>query len=170
MMVFDLTCLATRNANLRSRSSASVGARLVTVFSVMSSTTALSRLCTRRPPAPVFAVRPDARGSGRLPARRSRKFLRFAMIAMASSVASGAMITSVRISVVTRGGLGCADHRGQDSGDDAAGFGVERPIDGDDAAIGRLRIAGERLAIGADQIGAVGHAHGLGRLDTEARP
>jgi len=68
----------------------------------MSSTTALSRLCTSRPPATVFAVRPRARGSGKLPASRRRKFLRFAMIAIASSVASGAMITSVRISVMTR--------------------------------------------------------------------
>src|SRR5580658_2882944 len=54
MMVFDLTCLATRNANIRSRISASVGARLVATFSVMSSTTALSRLCTSNPPATVF--------------------------------------------------------------------------------------------------------------------
>src|SRR5260370_6222090 len=73
-MVLDLTCLATRNANLRSRSSESVGARLVTTFSVMSSTTALSRLCTSKPPATVLAVRPALRGSGRLPASSRRKF------------------------------------------------------------------------------------------------
>src|SRR5260370_63291 len=61
MMVLDLTCLATRKANLRSRNSASVGARLVATFSVMTSTTALPRLCTRSPPATSSAVSPAAR-------------------------------------------------------------------------------------------------------------
>jgi len=84
------------------RSSASVGARFVTTFSVMSSTTALSRLCTKKPPATVFAVNPSARGSGNPPASNSRRFRLVATIAMASSVASGAMITSVKISVMAR--------------------------------------------------------------------
>src|ERR1700676_163672 len=105
-MVLDLTCLATRNANRRSRSSASVGARFVTVLSFKSSATALSRLCTRRPPATVFAVSPAARG------------LR-----------------------------------------------VERAIDRDDSAVGGRRIAGERLSVGADEIGAFGYAAGVGVLD-----
>src|ERR1700736_2072875 len=84
-MVLDLTCLATRNANRRSRSSASVGARFVTVLSCRSSATALSRLCTRRPPATVFAVSPAARGSGRLPASKRRRFLRLARCGYARS-------------------------------------------------------------------------------------
>ena len=57
-MVFDLTCLATRNAKRRSASSSAVGARLVTGFSCISSTVALSRDCTSSPPATVFAVIP----------------------------------------------------------------------------------------------------------------
>src|ERR1700760_2490820 len=113
-MVLDLTCLATRNANLRSRSSASVGARLVTVLSAMSSTTALSRLCTSRPPATVFAVRPDARGAGRLPAQ----------IAPLGDDRDGLF-----------GGVRRDDDFGQDLGDDARGVGIEYSIDRDDAAI-----------------------------------
>ena len=101
-MVFDFTCLATRNANARSRSSALVGARLVTTFSSMSSTTALSRDCTSRPPATDFTSSPRARGSGRPPASSSRRFFLAPTIAIASSVASGAMMTSVKISVMAR--------------------------------------------------------------------
>src|ERR1700682_1045596 len=107
-MVFDLTCLATRNANLRSRNSASVGARLVTTFSVMSSTTALSRLCTNSPPATVLAVRPLPRGDDR------------------------------------NGLVGCVgrnDDFGQDFRNGACGIGIERAVDGNDAAIGRLGVA-----------------------------
>ncbi len=66
----------------------------------MSSTVALSRDCTSRPPATDFTVSPRARGSGRLPASSSRKFFFAATILMASSLASGAMITSVKISVM----------------------------------------------------------------------
>ena len=150
-MVLDLTCLATRNANLRSRSSASVGARLVTIFSVMSSTTALSRLCTSKPPATVFAVRPAARGSGRLPASSSRRFL---------------LLRDDRDRLFGR--IRRDDHFGEDFGDGARGIGIQRAVDRDDAAIGRLRIAGERLAIGADEIGALGDAAGIGMLDDDA--
>ena len=53
---------------------ASVGARLVTTRSSMSSTTALSRDCTRKPPATAAKVRPAARGSGRPPVSSRRRF------------------------------------------------------------------------------------------------
>ena len=99
-MVFDFTCLATRKAKRKSASSAALGARFVTVLSCISSTTALSRDCTSSPPATDFTVRPFARGSGRPPVMRSRRFFFAATILMASSVASGAMITSVKISVM----------------------------------------------------------------------
>ena len=101
-MVFDFTCLATRNANARSVSSALVGARLVTVLSARSSTTALSRDCTSSPPATDFTVRPPARGSGSAPATSRRRFFLAPTMAIASSLASGAMITSVKISVMAR--------------------------------------------------------------------
>ena len=42
------------------------------------------------------------RGSGSAPASSSRRFFLVATMAMASSVASGAMITSVKISVMAR--------------------------------------------------------------------
>src|SRR5882762_3964996 len=129
-MVLDLTCLATRNANLRSRSSAAVGPRLVTVFSVMSSTTALSRLCTSEQQAQVLPLRND--GNGLL------------------------------------GGIGSDDHFGQNFSDDAGRFRIQRAIDGDDAAVWRLRVTGEGLAVSADQIGALGDPAGVGMLDDDA--
>src|SRR3974390_1725545 len=73
-IVFDFTCLATRNAKRRSANSASLGARLVTVFICISSITALSRDCTSRPPATDFTVVPTARGSGKPPASSKRRF------------------------------------------------------------------------------------------------
>src|SRR5215208_7854518 len=101
-MVFDFTCLATRNAKVRSMRSELVGARWVTTFKVMSSTTALSRDCTSIPPATDFTSMPCARGSGRPQASSRRRFFLAPMIAIASSLASGAMITSVKTSVIAR--------------------------------------------------------------------
>ncbi len=100
MIVFDFTCLATRKAKARSVSSALVGARLVTTFSGVSSTTALSRCCTSNPPATDFTIMPPARGSGRPPATSKRRFFLAPTMAIASSLASGAMMTSVKISVI----------------------------------------------------------------------
>ena len=117
----------------------------------MSSTTALSRLCTSRPPATVLAVRPIARGSGRPPASSSRRFFFAATIAMASSVASGAMITSVKISVMARAASASSVR-----------LTATMPPKAD------VRIAGQRLAIGADEIGAFGDAAGIGVLDDDA--
>src|SRR5215510_7569847 len=101
-MVFDFTCLATRKAKARSVSSALVGGRLVTTLSIMSSTTALSRDCTSKPPATDFTIMPPARGSGRPPAMSKRRFFLAPTMAIASSLASGAMITSVKMSVMAR--------------------------------------------------------------------
>jgi len=55
-------------------SSCAVGARLVTVVSCISSTTALSRDCTKSPPATDLTVMPGARGSGTPPASSRRRF------------------------------------------------------------------------------------------------
>jgi len=68
----------------------------------MSSTTALSRAWARNPPETVRSERPGARTSGRPPVSSRRKFFLAAMSAIASSSASGAMITSVKISTILR--------------------------------------------------------------------
>ena len=150
-MVFDFTCLATRKAKRKSRSSASVGARLVTGLSSMSSTTALSRDCTKSPPATVFAVSPLARGSGRPPAISSRKFF------FAPDDGDGFLARRRR-----------DDHFGENLGDGARGFRIERPVERDNAAEGGDRIAGERLAVGVDEAVAFGDAARIGVLDDGA--
>jgi len=61
-MAFDLTCLAAREANARLRRSAPVGARRVTVRHVVSSTPAVSGVCTSSPPAAERSTRPQASG------------------------------------------------------------------------------------------------------------
>ena len=99
---FELTCLAILKANFRSPSSCAVGCRLVTTLSSRSSTTALSRDCTRKPPESERKVSPGARGSGKPPVVSSRKFFFCAKIALASGVASGAITTSVKMPVISR--------------------------------------------------------------------
>ena len=151
-MAFDLTCLATRKAKRRSAQLGGGGrAPRHRPCSSISSTTALSRDCTSIPPATDLKTRPGARGSGRPPASSSRKFFLAPTIAIASALASGAMITSVKISVMARGRLG-----------------VERPIERHDAAECGHRIAGERLAIGVDQACALGNPARIGMLDDDA--
>ena len=150
-MVFDLTCLATRKAKRRSRSSALVGARLVTGFNSMSSTTALSRVCTSKPPATVLAVSPAARGSGRPPASSSRKFFLAPTMAMASAVASGAMMTSVKISVMARAASASSVR-----------LSATMPPNAE------IRSQAKRLAIGVDQTFAFGDAARIGVLDDGA--
>ena len=86
----------------------------------MSSTTALSRVCTSRPPATVLTVRPGARGSGRPPASSSRKFF--------FAADDGDRLL---------GGVRRDDDLGEDLGDGARGVGVERAVERDDAAEGR---------------------------------
>src|SRR5215471_14180141 len=143
-MVFDFTCLATRNAKRRSRNSALVGARLVTGRKSMSSTTALSRVCTRSPPATVLAVKPAVRGSGSPPASRSRKFFFAATSAIASSVASKGSAIGIDEGLRLRhaAGIGVLD--------DGACGGARR-IELGDAFIGRVGVVdvvvGELLAL-----------------------
>ena len=72
-------------------------------------------------------------------------------MAMASALASGAMMTSVKISVMAR-----------------AASRVERAIERDDAAERRGLVAGEGLAIGVDQTFAFGDAARIGVLDDGA--
>ena len=117
----------------------------------MSSTTALSRLCTSRPPATVLAVRPAARGSGRPPASSRRRFFFAATIAIASSVASGAMITSVKISVMARA-VSASSVR----------LSATMPPKAE------VESQAQRLAIGVEQVGPFGDAAGIGVLDDDA--
>ena len=150
-MVFDFTCLATRKAKRRSLSSASLGARLVTVLSCISSTTALSRDCTSRPPATVFAVQPKLRGSGRPPASSKPQVL-------------------LRRDDLDRfvAGVGRDDDLGEDLGDRLRGFGVERAVERDNAAERGRGIASERFLVGVEQARAFGDAARVGVLDDDA--
>ena len=50
------------------------------------------------------------------------------------------------------------DDFGENLGDGARGFRIERPVECDDAAEGGDRIAGQRLAVGVDQAVAFGDA------------
>ena len=86
------------------------------------------------------------------PASSSRRFFFAPTMAIASSL-----------------GVGRDDDLGEDLGDRARGLGVERAVERDDAAEGRDRIAGERLAIGVEQVRALGHAARIGVLDDRAR-
>ena len=91
---------------------------------------------------------PPARADrGKPPVRSSRRFFLAAMMAKASSSASGAMITSVKISTIL-----------------AAALRVERTVHGDDAAEGRNGVAGQRLLIGRAQALALRHAARIGVL------
>ena len=102
-----------------------------------------------RPPR-CAGVRPGARGSGRAPARRSRRFFLAAMIAIASS-------RRVRRD----------DHLGENLDDPRGRLGVERAVEGDDAAEGRDRIAAQRPLVGVAQAVAFGDAARIGVLDDD---
>ena len=100
----------------------------------------------RRPCAPSS---PAARGSGRPPVeQQAQVLLRGDDRDRPPSSASGAMITSVKISTISSRGLG-----------------VERPVERDDAAEGRDRVAAQRLVVGLEQGRAFGDAAGIGVLD-----
>ena len=60
------------------------------------------------------------------------------------------------------------DDLGENLGDGARRLGVERAVERDDAAERRDRIAGERLAIGVEQVFAFGDAARIGVLDDGA--
>ena len=99
-IAFDLTCLATVQANRQSRISCSVGWRLVTQFSCSRVMMPLSRSWTRIPPAINAMLVPPRAGSGSAPVSSSRRFFLRAKIAFAPSSASGATTTSVKMSVM----------------------------------------------------------------------
>src|SRR5882724_10617837 len=100
-IAFDLTCLTTRPAKARARSSSAVGARLVTTFASRGSSMARSASCTRRP-----AVTPRSAGafagaaSGCQRTRRRAFFRRRSSSASGSK--SGAISTSVKSSSTAR--------------------------------------------------------------------
>ena len=66
------------------------------------------------------------------------------------------------------GGVGRDDHFGEDADDGARGFRIERAVDRDDAAIGGGRVAGERAAIGCDEIKSLRNAAGVRMFDDDA--
>ena len=101
-MALDLTCLATVKANSMSRTSASVGWRLVTMVRSAGVMRARSRDWTRKPPATERNTEPGCIGSGRPSVSSRRRFFLAAKTAMASSSAPGAMTTSVKMSVISR--------------------------------------------------------------------
>ena len=135
------------------RSSAAVGARLVTTFSIdgveraivaiLHQQAAGDRAHRQRRPRADRAARRRAAAAGSSCA---------ATISIASSSASGAMMTSVKISTIF-----------------ARRRRVELAVQRDDAAEGRDRIAGERLLVGLDQRRADRDAAGVGVLDDRDR-
>ena len=111
-----------------------VGARLVTILSCMSSTTALSRDCTSKPPATDFTVKPAGARIGQAAGEQQPQIL---------------LRRDDRDRLLGR--VGRDDHLGENLGDGARRLGIERAVERDDAAEGRRRIAGQRLAIGVEQ-------------------
>ena len=101
-MAFDFTCLATFHANSISSISAGVGAIFVTISRSFSVMHPLSTDCTSMPPVMALNLVPPADVSDIAPVISNRRFGFSAMIAAASSSASGAMTTSVKIVVIFR--------------------------------------------------------------------
>src|SRR5258705_506877 len=98
---FDHLVVAYGATGLDHRRGANVGCRLVTTFSSKSSIMALSRDCTRKSPPTERTSSPARRGSGKPPVVSSRRFFLAAKIALASSVASGAITISVKMAVIS---------------------------------------------------------------------
>ena len=100
----------------------------------MSSTTALSRVCTSKPAGDGFGGQPGGARIGQ---------------------AAGEQQPQILLRADNRdrllGGVRRDDDLGENLGDGARRLGVERAVERDDAAEGRDRIAGERLAIGVEQ-------------------
>src|SRR5260370_898569 len=128
------------------------------------------RWITAVAPASIATSRPSANGKNASDATTEPLVIR------CTSFASSAACCSLRAAIPAFGedsnglvgGVGRNDDFGQDFSDDGRGFGIERAIDGDDAAVRRLGVAGERLAIGGDEIGAFGDAARVGMLDDDA--
>ncbi len=91
-IALDLTYLATRQANSRSRISASVGARLVTTL--ISLVRARSASCTNKPPLTRLKSRRWPGSAGHWPHSSTRTFFLAAAISTAAALTLGAMMTS----------------------------------------------------------------------------
>ena len=114
----------------------------------MSSTTALSRLCTKSPPATVFAVQARCARIGQAAGEQQPQIL------LGADDGDGVI-----------GGIRRDDDLGEDFDDGARRLGVELAVERDNAAEGRNRIAGQRLAIGVGEVVGLGDAARIGVLD-----
>ena len=100
-MAFDFTCLVTFHANSISAISAALGARLVTIFRSSALTIPPSRDCARNPPATDLILMLLVLRSGMSPVINSRRLGFAAIMALALSLASGAITTSVKMLATT---------------------------------------------------------------------
>ena len=147
-MAFDLTCLQTRQAKSRLRSSSAVGGRQVTTFSSDSVDAAGVGVLQQQAAGDVLDDRP----------RRGGLDFDQAQVLLGGEALPG---------LGGEGGRG--DGFDEQLGDLLGGVAVDLAVDADDAAEGRDRVAGQRLLVGLEDGGAGGRAAGVGVLDDGRR-
>ena len=128
-MAFDLTCLATVQANRQSRELLLGRLALRHALELVARDRAVVAVLHQQAAGDRLERRPAARGSGSSPVSSRRRFFLRAKIALAVLV-----------------GIRRDDDFGEDLGDRLGRRRVERPVDRDDAAERRDAVAGERLA------------------------
>ena len=99
-MAFDLTCLATVQANRQSASSCSVGCALGDDLQLVARDRAVVAVLHQEAAGDDRDRLPAARGSGSSPVSSRRRFFFVAKIALRLLVGVGATTTSVKISVI----------------------------------------------------------------------
>jgi len=134
MMALDFTCLPMVKASSMSVNSCSVGWLLVTTFNPARVTLPLSRVCTRKPPANRTIGQGGRQRIGQAPCRQQAQVL-FRRQDLA------------RILI----GIGRDDHFGEDLGNLFRCRAVQSLVEGQHAAKGADRIAGQRRQIGVFQ-------------------
>ena len=149
-MALDLTCLQTRKANRRSRSSSRVGARWVTVRRSSGPIRPASRDWARKPPE---TLRKAVSGLGRVGEAGGEEE---AEVLLAGEDGLGGFV-----------GVGGDDDFGEDGGDLGGGGFVEGAVEGDDAAVGADRVAAQGEVPGVGEGGGGGDAAGVGVLDDD---
>ena len=147
-MAFDLTCLATRNANFRSASSCAVGWRLVTTFKI--------EIVDR---SVVARLHEQSSGHGTHGEPRRTRVGQAAGRQQAQILLPG----EDGFGLVRR--VGRDHHLGEDLGDLQRGGRVDRPIEGDDASEGADRIAFQCAHVGFAERRTDGDAAGIRVLD-----
>ena len=90
-IAFDFTVATARQANVRSTSSAAVGARLVTTFHGISPVGTRMRSCSSTPPRTRFMSMPPVSPAGNVPISTRRFFLRPSSSAALSAIAGATM-------------------------------------------------------------------------------